>query len=73
MNDYAPEVYMNEVMKYTGTYGNEMKGLEELKRNLEDNAIPELVKSGNSSNYLLFLKERAVMMSLKIKEYYEKL
>lgn len=73
VNDYAPEVYMNEVMKYTGTYGNEMKGLEELKRNLEDNAIPELVKSGNSSNYLLFLKERAVMMSLKIKEYYEKL
>lgn len=73
VNDYAPEIYMAEIMKYTGTYGNEMKGLAELKQNLADNAIPTLVTSGNCDNYLAFLQERALMMSLKIKEYYEKL
>jgi hypothetical protein len=70
---YSSEVYLTEVKKWTGAYGNEIKSISELTKNLSDNAIPELVFNGTANNYLIFLKERALLMSLKIKEYYEKL
>ena len=73
VNDYAPKDYMTEVNKFDGAYGNEIKNADELKKNLQDNAIPEIVLEGTYSNYLDFLKSRALIMSLKIKIYYEKL
>lgn len=73
VNDYAPKDYMTEVNKFDGAYGNEIKNADELKNNLQDNAIPETVLEGIYSNYLDFLKSRALIMSLKIKIYYEKL
>lgn len=73
VNDYAPQTYMSEVRKYTGAFGNEMKNEAELMGNLEANAIPKMVLDGTVDDYIDFLKERALLMSLKIKEYYEKL
>lgn len=73
VSDSAPQYYMDEVRKYTGAFGNEMKNETELINNLEANAIPMMILDGTVDNYYLFLKERALLMSLKIKEYYERL
>lgn len=73
VSDYAPQIYMEEIRKYNGAYGNEIKDSVELSQNLKDNAIPELVLEGEASNYLEFLKARQLLMSLKIKTYYSKL
>jgi len=61
---------MAEIRKWNGAFGNEMKNEADLKKSLDENAIPELVLQGIASNYLVFLEERAKLMSLKIKEYY---
>lgn len=73
VSDYAPKEYMSKVKEFDGAYGNEIKNDEDLKSNLQENAIPETVLEGTHHNYLEFLKSRALMMSMKIKEYYEKL
>lgn len=73
INDYAPVEYMTQVKMFEGAFGNEIKNVNELKKNLQDNAIPEMVLSGTHNNYIEFLRERALIMSLKIKEYYDKL
>ena len=64
---------MAEVKSWGGAYGNEMKNSTEFEKNLKDNAIPLIAEKGTKDNYLQFLKERALLMSLKIKEYYGKL
>lgn len=73
ISDYEPKLYMAEVSKYNGAFGSEIKNEDELNKNLQDNAIPELLFTGTHNNYLDFLKSRALLMSLKIKAYYEKL
>jgi hypothetical protein len=73
VNDNAPKTYITEVNKFNGAYGNEIKDIEDLKKNLQDNAIPEIVTEGTHDNYLDFLRSRALLMSLKIKDYYNKL
>ena len=73
INDFAPEVYLGEVAKFAGAYGNEMQSADELSRNLTENAIPVLVNNGNANNYMDFLKERQKLMALKVKEFYAKL
>ena len=70
VDDRAPAVYMAEVQKFDGAFGNEMKTHIELEKNLNDNAIPDDVIQGTAANYLEFLNKRALLMSLKIKEYY---
>jgi hypothetical protein len=70
IKDSAPERYMEEICKWDGAFGNEIKNETDLKKNLNENAIPELVLKGVAGNYLAFLEERAKLMSLKIKEYY---
>jgi uncharacterized protein with ParB-like and HNH nuclease domain len=73
IDDDYPEKYLAEVIKWKGEYGNEMKSSSQLEKNLSDNAIPSSVYKGTAKNYPDFLKERALLMSQKIKEYYEKL
>ena len=73
ISDLAPEAYLGEVAKFNGAYGNEMQSIEELSRNLKENAIPALVENGNANNYMEFLKERQKLMAVKIKEFYSKL
>ena len=71
VDDRAPVTYMDEIGKFNGAFGNEIKTQLELEKNLADNAIPEDIIHGTASNYIEFLKKRALLMSLKIKEYYE--
>ncbi|MDR0915592.1 MAG: DUF262 domain-containing protein [Oscillospiraceae bacterium] len=71
VNDRSPEVYMAEVKKFDGAFGNEIKTSDELLKNLCDNAIPEDISQGTADNYFEFLQDRALLMSQKIKTYYE--
>lgn len=73
VSDRSPKEYMNEVQKYEGIYGSEIKSTEELKVNLVDNAIPVSFVESDVTSYFEFLKERQKLMALKIKEYYENL
>lgn len=73
VSDYAPADYMAHVTNFEGAFGNEIKNKEELKKNLNDNAVPEIIFEGTYNNYLEFLSKRAIQMALKIKSYYEKL
>jgi len=71
IDDNAPMVYMTEICKFDGAYGNEMKTQDDLDRNLNENAIPVEIMEGTASGYIEFLKKRVLLMSLRIKEYYE--
>ena len=71
VDDRAPAVYLAEVQKFDGAFGSEIKNQADLGKNLSDNAIPDDVTQGTAANYLDFLGKRALLMSLKIKEYYE--
>jgi len=73
IKDRAPIDYLDEVRKYSGAFGNEMKTETDLLSNLDENAIPKSAMNGVADNYLIFLKERALLMALRIKMYYESL
>jgi hypothetical protein len=47
--------------------------IEELKRNLEANCVPEDVFNMDHTRYAEFLEKRRSMMAAKIKKYYESL
>lgn len=73
ISDRSPIDYLTEVSKYYGAYGSELNNEHDLKINLKDNSIPEMISIGTHENYFEFLKARALLMSLKIKEYYNRL
>lgn len=71
ISDKSPANYMIEICEFSGAFGNEIKTKDDLEKNLNDNAIPEEIMNGTAADYLEFLKKRPLLMSLKIKEYYE--
>ncbi|MDR0696314.1 MAG: DUF262 domain-containing protein [Christensenellaceae bacterium] len=73
IRDRSPEIYMKDVLEFTGAYDNDIKNLDALQTNLRDNAIPDIVMSGNAENYLFFLEERKKLMAMKVREFYYKL
>ena len=68
-----PKEYMADVksqceggsIKYGG-----INNLDELKKNLDENCIPESIFDGTITNYNLFLEQRRKLMAEKIKKYY---
>lgn len=73
VSDHAPNEYLTEVQNYTYAFGNEMASFEDLKRNMDENAIPMSLLESDVSLYNNFLKERQKLMALKIQEFYDKL
>jgi len=73
VSDHAPKDYLNAVQNYDYAFGNEMASDDELKKNLQENAIPIELLQSDISLYSTFLKERQRLMALKIQEFYEKL
>lgn len=73
VSDHAPNEYLTEVQNYTYAFGNEMASFEDLKRNMDENAIPMSLLESDVSHYNNFLKERQKLMALKIQEFYDKL
>lgn len=73
VSDHAPNEYLMEVQNYTYAFGNEMASFEDLKRNMDENAIPMSLLESDVSHYNNFLKERQKLMAVKIQEFYDKL
>ena len=72
----APIEYFNEILEQIKTgstlYGG-ILNMDDLKRNLAENCVPESVQTMNIEQYEDFLKERRILIAQKIKEYYFKL
>jgi len=73
IKDDAPCVYMSNMKKQINGEGNFYGGIndaEDLKKNLEENCVPECFKTMDYTGYQEFLKQRRMLMAAYIKEYY---
>lgn len=73
IKDEAPCVYMSNMKKQINGEGNFYGGIndaEDLKKNLEENCVPECFKTMDYTGYQEFLKQRRMLMAAYIKEYY---
>jgi hypothetical protein len=72
----APALYFAELAEQCNggalKYGG-ITNLEELKANMAENDIPETIFQMSLEHYKDFLQERRLLMSRKIKQYYESL
>lgn len=76
IGDAAPNVYFGRVKEQCETknlvIGN-ISTLEDLKQNLEENAIPEETMTMTVSDYDDFLQRRRIQMAKMIEKYYKSL
>lgn len=73
IKDDAPCVYMSNMKKQINGEGNFYGGIndaEDLKKNLEENCVPEYFKTMDYTGYQEFLKQRRMLMAAYIKKYY---
>lgn len=76
ISDTAPNKYMGVVLNQCETKQPVYGGITDrhiLKKNLEDNCIPEDFVNMEIGDYERFLNSRRLLMAKKIKEYYESL
>lgn len=76
IGDDAPDVYFGRIRKQCETHELEIGNIstiEELKRNLEENAVPEEVLNMTVSDYDTFLQQRRILMANMIEKYYKSL
>ena len=76
IGDNAPAVYMKEVVDNFGSADMKLTGIttmEELKANLNEYDIPEIIFDGTADNYEAFLAERRKLMAQRLKRYWEEL
>lgn len=72
----APNEYMKSIIEQCNGQENKYGAIntfEDLKKNMEENCIPESFVNMTIDNYDEFLKERRKLMARKIKEYYNSL
>ena len=76
ISNKAPNVYMSEVLNQCNgeehAYGA-IDNIDDLKKNMEENCIPEMFINMNVNNYDEFLTQRRILMANKIKQFYESL
>ena len=76
VSDDAPNLYFKNAVETCkqghSLYGN-ITDINVLKRNMEENCIPESIVNMDYSHYPEFLAERRKMMAIKIKKYYDSL
>lgn len=70
LDDDAPRVYFEKIMKFDGVFNNEISNRDTLVQNLKENAVPLEVIQYDVSNYADFLEKRRVEMTKLIKDYY---
>lgn len=73
ISNKAPNVYMREVLEQCNGMPNKygaIESVDDLKKNLKENCIPESFVNMTIEDYDDFLKQRRVLMAKKIKEYY---
>lgn len=76
VSNKAPNIYMMDVINQCNgsehTYGA-IDNIEDLKKNLEENCIPEQFANMTVDDYEEFLRQRRILMAKKVKKYYESL
>ncbi|HXR96850.1 MAG TPA: DUF262 domain-containing protein [Terriglobales bacterium] len=76
IGDKSPEVYFNELRQQCDggpkKYGG-ITDIEDLRRNLKANCLPESLLDGSMPQYDDFLEQRRKLMALKIKQWFEAL
>lgn len=76
IKDLSPEVYMQRVDSQVSTgdlvFGEIVEG-DDLRANLEGNAVPNSLRSTTAGNYGEFLEARREEMAAYIRRYYERL
>lgn len=76
VSDDAPNVYFGKVLVQCKNgniaFGN-IASVEALKKNLEENAVPENVVNMTVDDYDEFLRERRILMSKMVERYYKNL
>lgn len=76
IKDAPPSVYFASLRQQCENgipiYGG-ITNLYDLRRNLQDNCIPELIENADVADYDKFLKMRRSLMSNKIRDYYKSL
>ena len=70
LDDDAPKVYLEKVMKFDGAFNNEITDNEVLMQNFKENAIPKEVVEYDFLNYAEFLEKRRIEMAKLVKDYY---
>ena len=70
LDDDAPRVYFEKIMKFDGVFNNEISDRDTLVQNLKENAVPLEVIQYDVSNYADFLEKRRIEMTKLIKDYY---
>lgn len=76
ISDTAPKEYMKAVVNQLNSEEARLSGIltkEDLKKNLKECDIPDIIFDGSVNNYQNFLKERRVLMAKRIKKYWESL
>lgn len=76
IRDREPIVYLKEIIDHLGTEEMRFSGIqdiEDLKNNLRECDIPEIILEGTADNYNEFLKERRKLMAAHIRRYWESL
>ena len=76
VSNRAPKEYMVDVKAQCNGQENKyglINNENDLKKNLEENSIPEEIVLMTYENYEEFLRKRRVLMAKKIREYYSKL
>lgn len=65
-----PADYMAKIQEYNGAFGSDIENDESLKKNLEENAIPEILLDATHEQFYDFMAERRQLMANMVKEYY---
>jgi hypothetical protein len=71
--DREPAVYISKVNEYDGAFGSDISNSGELKQNFNDNAIPQLLEEATYQDFQEFMKQRRLLMSQIVKEYFSTL
>lgn len=76
ISEKEPNIYLQEIVNNMGTEEMRLSGInsiEDLKNNLRECDIPEIILNGTHENYEEFLIERRKLMSQRIRKYWESL
>lgn len=71
-NDYFKYIFEKQCNGAEHKYGS-ICNIEDLKKNMQENAIPEGLENMDYNDYEGFLAKRRILMANKIREYYESL
>ena len=62
---------MNNIISGKNNYNSPLSSIDDVKRNLNEVAIPEMLIDATSVDYEEFMRQRRLLMAEKIREYYK--